>query len=120
MTILIDQTLTHDSDNTGNNTVPPGITGLSWCHLASGAAPREGLGAGSLDELEAFLTDNFSTIGCSTANIRTPALGSNVTYCGLSEAQRTAAIAAGAKAQRLTYIIEHVFDAQDPSSTYEP
>lgn len=118
MSILIDQVREHEATNTGDDTVPPGITGLAWCHVASGAAPGEPPGTGSLAELQAFLTG----LGFDIALIRTPqdTPPSNVTYAGMSLDQRTAAIAAGAAPERQTYIIGHVFDAQDPPTTYEP
>lgn len=109
--IIIDQIRTHDGSNTGDETVPPGITGLDWCHLGSTV---------SLAELQAFLTDNVGTIACSTDNIRTPALGANVTYVGLDADQRDQAIFVGAKPQRPPNVIRMVFDKQDPPGTYEP
>jgi len=118
MSILIDQVREHEATNTGDDTRPPGITGQEWCHVASGAAPGDPPGTGSLAELQGFLTG----LGFDIANIRTPqdTPPSNVTYAGLTEDQRTAAISAGARAQRQTFIIGHVFDAQSPPTTYEP
>jgi len=122
MSILIDNVREHDSSNAGDETVPPGISGSVWCHIASGAAPGEPAGTGSLAELQAFLTDNLAAIGCDPSNIRTPqdTPPSRVTYAGLSQDQRAAAITAGAHPMRQTYIIGHVFDAQSPPTTYEP
>lgn len=70
---------------------PPGINPNNddWCHLVSNIDKAD---------LEAFLTANFATIACPTANIRTPADGSTVTYVALDAGQRAAAIAAGAGA----------------------
>lgn len=68
---------------------PPGITGDEFCHCVSSVSHLD---------LTAFLTANMLTIGASPTNIRTPALGSLVTYIALTAAQRTAAIAAGASA----------------------
>lgn len=122
MPIIIDQITTHDLTPpvSGNNTVPPGITGNQWCHLVS-ATTQDGVG--SLEELQDYLTLNIETIKCDPANIRTPADGSNVTYVGLSPDQRTAAIAASALANRPTFVFTHAFDyaGQDPEpTTYEP
>lgn len=50
----------------------------------------------SLEELQAFITDNESTVGADTANIRTPALGANCTYIALDPTQMTAAREVGA------------------------
>lgn len=113
MSIIIDQVKTHDLTPpvSGDNTVPPGITGTDWCHICSDT---------SLLDLTTFLTVNLLTIGCSPTNVRTPLLGSNVTYAGLNATQRAAAIAAGASPQRQTYVIANVFDAQSPPGTYEP
>jgi len=61
---------------------PPGIDpGIDeWCHLVSNVDQAD---------LEAYLTDNIATIGCSPAN------GANVTYVALTSAQRDAALAVG-------------------------
>lgn len=68
---------------------PPGIVGDDWCHMVSDD---------SLLALEAFLTLNILTIAALNTSIRTPLLGSQVTYVALNSTQRTAAIAAGASA----------------------
>lgn len=109
--ILIDQVVTHGSGGTGNDTVPPGISGLDWCHIVSDT---------SLLELTTFLTVNILTIGCAPTNVRTPLLGSNMTYAGLTASQRTAAITAGASPQRPMYLVDHCFDSPGSGSTYEP
>lgn len=109
MAIYVDDVTTHGTSNTGNDTVPPGITGLDWCHIISDT---------SLLELDTFLTANLLTIGQPATNVRTPLLGSNMTYAGLDAAQRTAAIAAGATAQGRLYVLSHSFDAG--SGTWEP
>lgn len=115
--IIIDQVKTHGVSNTGDDTVPPGIVGLDWCHVCSGAGPGDPLGTGSLLELQTFLTG----LGVSTANIRTPGdpAPSNVTYAGLDATQRTAAITAGALPQRQQYMIPHCFDYDGIVTTYE-
>lgn len=66
---------------------PPGITGDDWCHCVSSV---------SLLDLTGFLTANTLTIGALSTNIRTPLLGSNVTYIALDATQRAGAITAGA------------------------
>lgn len=110
MAIFVDPIATHGDDNTGNDTVPPGITGLDWCHIISDT---------SLVELEGFLTTNLLTVGQPATNVRTPLLGSNMTYAGLDDTMRTAAIAAGATAQGRPYVLSHSFDANG-SGTWEP
>lgn len=109
MAIYVDDVTTHGTSGTGNDTVPPGISGLDWCHVISDA---------SLLELDTFLTTNVLTIGCLATNVRTPLLGSNITYAGLTDAQRTAAIAAGASAAGRLYVLSHSFDAG--AGTWEP
>lgn len=66
---------------------PPGTSGDDWCHMVSDD---------SLVAFEAFLLLNILTIGALNTSIRTPLLGSQVTYVALSAAQRGAAITAGA------------------------
>lgn len=109
MAIYVDPVRTHDSDNTGNDTVPPGISGLDWCHCISDT---------SLIELEAFLTTNILTIGQLATNVRTPLLGSNITYVGFDATMRAAAVAAGAIEQGKPYVLSHSFDAG--ANTWEP
>lgn len=111
--IIIDQIVTYNDSNTGDNTVPPGVGGLSWCHLVSTT---------SLQELETFLTVNILTIGALVTNIRKPADGSFVTYIGLTTEQRDAAIFAGAAPQRRQFVFTHAFDydTNSPPATYEP
>lgn len=109
--IVIDQVRTHEDTNTGDDTVPPGITGLDWCHLVSTV---------SLLELEAFLTLNLLTLGVLIENVRTPLLGSRCTYIGLDAAACAAAIAAGAVPNRQPYVATHSFDAQTEAPFYEP
>ncbi len=67
----------------------PGISGTSWCYMVSDS---------SLVDLTAFLTLNILTIGQAPTNVRTPLLGSVLTYVGLDATMRTAALAAGASA----------------------
>lgn len=109
--ILIDQIVTYNDTNTGDNTTPPGVTGSEWCHLVSDA---------SLTELETFLTDNVLTIDCPATNVRTPASGSLMTYAGLMPDQRLAAITAGASPQRRQSVAARAFDSPGAGSTYEP
>lgn len=109
MAIYIDPCTTHGTSGTGNDTVPTGVSGLDWCHAISDS---------SLLELETFLTVNLLTVGCLATNVRTPLLGSNMTYVGLTDAQRSAAIAAGAIAQGRLYVLSHSFDAGP--GTWEP
>lgn len=110
MAIFVDPIATHGTSNTGNDTVPPGITGLDWCHCISDT---------SLADLDAFLTLNVLTIGQPATNVRTPLLGSNMTYVGLDAAMRDAAIAAGATAQGRPWVLSHSFDASG-GGTWEP
>lgn len=109
--ITIDQVRTHEDTGTGDDTVPTGITGLDWCHLIS---------TSSIVELEGFITLNLLTLGVLIANIRTPALGSQSTYVGMTQAQHDAAVLAGAVPNRQTYVQSHSFDAQTSSPYYEP
>lgn len=109
--IYVDNTVVnHRSNNQGNNTVPPGITGLVWARAVS---------TDSLVELDAFLTTNLLTIGQPATNVRTPALGSHITYVGLSDAQRTAAVAAGATEADWNTVMAQAFDCNG-QTTYEP
>lgn len=62
---------------------PPGITGGLWCYMVSTV---------DLAELEAAAV----AVGALAENVRTPALGANVTYLALDGVQRAAAITAGA------------------------
>lgn len=110
MSILIDPVTTHGTSGTGNNTVPPGITGLDWCHIVSDA---------SLLELTTFLTLNVLTIACAPTNARTPLLGSNITYAGLTSAQYTAAVTAGATAVNHWACVAQAYDSNG-QSMYEP
>jgi hypothetical protein len=111
MSIFVDATVVgHRSSNTGNNTVPPGISGLVWARAVS---------TDSLVELETFLTTNLLTIGQPSTNVRTPLLGSNITYVGLSDAQRIAAVAAGAIEHDWATVMGAAFDANG-QTTYEP
>lgn len=111
--IIIDQIVLHDDSNVQNNTVPPGVDGLQWCHLVSTT---------DFEAIEAFLDANPS-IGQPSANIRRPIDGSFVTYAGLTPAQRDEALLAGASPQRVPFTFTHAFDylGQDPApATYEP
>lgn len=74
---------------TRTGTPPPGITGTDWCYMVSDS---------SLLDLTGFLTTNLPTIGQAPTNVRTPAVGSVLTYVGLDATMRAAAIAAGATA----------------------
>lgn len=109
MAILLDPVTTHNTDNLGNDTIPPGITGLDWCHLVSDT---------SLAELTAFL-DAHPEIGQPSSNVRTPAIGSLITYAGLDQAMHDAAIAAGAVENNKRFVVSHAFDSND-QSVYEP
>jgi len=116
MALYVDNITTHGDDNTGNNTVPPGITGLDWCHLIS---DTEG-------QIESFL-DAHPEIGQPSSNVRTPP-DSNITYAGLDATMRDAAVAAvAADAAELAaencqrgrlFVLAHSFDAG--SGTWEP
>ncbi len=112
MPILIDPVTTHDTSNNGNDTTPPGIAGLDWCHLVSTT---------SLSELTTFVTANAAALGQSAANIRTPqkASPSLVTYIGLTAAGHAAAVAAGAVPGNSRHVIANVFD-RGATSLYEP
>lgn len=71
----------------------------------------------SLDALQGFL----GTIGFDLARIRTPAIGSLVTYAGMSQEESDAAVAAGATLGNRRHVIASVFDNQGTSnSLYEP
>lgn len=109
--IIIDQITIHDGSGTGDNTVPPGIESQAWCHICSDA---------SMAELSEFLTENFATIECPVENIRTPGLGANMTYAGLSSDQRDQAIFVGAAPQRRQTVVARCFDSPGSGSTYEP
>lgn len=112
MAILVDPVITHGTSNTGNDTVPPGISGLDWCHVVSDT---------SLTELTAWLTLNILTVGCLATNVRTPLLGSHVTYAGLTQDQRDAAVAAGATEVGGAACFAEVFDSPpNHRGTYEP
>lgn len=110
MSIFVDDAVvSHRATNEGNNTVPPGVSGLVWARAISTV---------SLLELTTFLTANVLTIGQSPTNIRTPP-GSHITYVGLSAAQRTAAVAAGAIEHDWSTVMGAAFDANG-QTTYEP
>lgn len=110
MAIYVDSIVTHDTDNSGNDTVPPGISGQDWCHIVSDS---------SFFELFGFLTFFVLSIGQSPTNIRTPLLGSLITYAGLNADMRAAAVAAGAIEKGRLFVVSHSFDSGD-SSLYEP
>lgn len=110
--VYIDQPFTHGSGGTGDDTVPPGVTGLTWCHVVSTV---------SLAELLGFVTANILTIGALPADIRTPLLGSLQTYIGLDPTMCAAAVAAGATPMRIQTVRISGFDS--PGGTgpfYEP
>ncbi len=112
MAILVDSVIAHGDSNTGNDTVPTGITGLDWCHVVSDT---------SLLELTTWLTDNLGTVACDPTNVRTPALGAHVTYAGLTQGQRDAAVAAGATEVSGLACFAEVFDSPARHrGTYEP
>ena len=108
MAIFVGPITTHDPSSFH----PPGITGDDWGYLVSDD---------SLVDLETFLTLNILTIGVAPTNVRTPALGSNVTYVALMTGARTAAISAGATAVSGAAAFAKAFDAP-PSGrgTWEP
>jgi len=110
--VFIDQPVLHGSGGTGDDTVPPGVSGLTWCHAVSTVGAAELLG---------FLTANLLTIGQLPANMRTPLLGSLQTYVGLDPTMCAAAVLAGAKPMRVVTVRSAGFDA--PGGTgpyYEP
>lgn len=109
--IYIDQPVLHSSSGTGDDTVPPGVVGLTWCHIVSTVSFAEILG---------FLTANLLTIGQLPINIRTPLLGSVQTYAGLDPAMCAAAVLAGAVPMRTTTVRISGFDATGTSPYYEP
>lgn len=110
MSIFIDQIRTHNDDNNGDDTVPPGVTGLDWCHMVS---------TESLQELQDFMVNN--SIGDIT-NIRTPAAGSICTYVGLMQADHDTAVRLGALRQVQRIVQVASFDAPNSSGAtfYEP
>lgn len=116
MAIYIDQIVDHvgaTSTSTGNDYIPPGVSGTLWCHMVS---------TESYDELATFLTDNVNTIGALYTNIRRPIDGSFVTYIGLMPDQRDQAIFVGAMPMRTTTTFRSAFDydTNSPPATYEP
>lgn len=102
MAVYIDQITTHSGSNTGDDTVPPGISALDWCHLVSSVSEAELLG---------FVVANFLSMGVDPLNIRTPLLGSVQTYYGLDVLQRAAAVGAGALPGRVVTVRAVGFDA---------
>lgn len=115
MSIIIDQITTHNDSNLQNNYVPPGVSGLQWCHCVSTV---------SFDELKAFLDDNVETIGVLSSRIRRPIDGSFVTYIGLMPDERDLVIgvAGPSTPQRVTTTFRGAFDydTNSPPATYEP
>lgn len=111
MTIYIDSVTTHGTSGVGDDTTPPGVTPPDWCVAVSDA---------SLLDLTAFLTLNVLTVGQPATNVRTPLLGSLMTYVGLSQAQATAAIAAGAALVTERFLKMNCFDSPGWRSTFEP
>lgn len=110
MAILVDPVIDHaDGIGTGNDTVPPGITGTAWAHCVSDK---------NLQELQDFLTNNPG-INCPVENIRTPTNGSVCTYVGLDSSQRNSAIGAGALPFGAKHVIANCFDSGS-TSLYEP
>lgn len=113
MALWLDSITTHGTSNTGNDTVPPGITGLDWAHLISDKDAAE---------LEGFL-DNHPEIGQPSSNIRTPP-GSDITYVGLDPTMRDSAVAAiaadaaSACQKGRLFVLSHSFD--QGSGTWEP
>jgi hypothetical protein len=111
MAIFLDNNVTHgETDIGGNTTTPPGITGPDWCHAISDV---------SLQELTDFLDGNPG-IGQVSTNIRTPDLGSQITYVGLDPDMRDAAVLAGATAMGRVWTLSHSFDADASKGAYEP
>lgn len=109
--VYIDQVVAHSSSNTGDDTVPPGVTGLSWCHLVSDVSSAELLG---------FVTANTLTIGALATNIRTPLLGAEQTYYGLTPDQCAAAALVGAHTGRVQFVRSVGFDSPGTSPYWEP
>lgn len=109
MALYVDEVTTHNEGGGGNDTVPPGITGLDWCHLISDA---------SKFELDGFIVDT-PDMAQDLGNVRTPDLGANMTYVGLSADQRDAALAGGATAANRRFVLSHSFD-QTGAGTFEP
>lgn len=108
MALIVGPITTHDSAAYH----PPGITGDDWGYLVSDT---------SLLDLTTFLTLNILTVQTSPSNVRTPLLGSNVTYVAVLSAARDAAITAGATAMSGGATFANDFDA--PASghgTWEP
>lgn len=113
MAIFVDASVTHGTGGTGDDTQPPGISGLDWGHAVS---DQDAL------ELTTFLTTNILTVGQLATNVRTPLLGSNMTYVGLDATMIAAAITAGAtdKGSDPRYLKKNCFDSPNWRSTYEP
>lgn len=111
MAIFLDSNVTHGTvDIGGNTTTPPGITGPDWCHAISDKDQQE---------LIDFLDANPG-IGQPSTNIRTPDLGSLITYVGLDPDMRDAALLAGATAMGRVWTLSHSFDSADSKGSYEP
>ncbi len=112
MAIFVDQIDTHDTDNTGDDTVPPGITGQEWAHAVSTENEAELLG---------FLVRCQIKGGPDPANMRTPALGALQTYVGLDASMLAVLVANGARRNRTTTVETVGFDSPGGSGPfYEP
>lgn len=118
MSIKVDQIVDHpgaDNTTTGNDYVPPGVSGTAWCHCISTV---------SYDELKAFFDDNLATIGVLSSRIRRPIDGSFVTYIGLMSDERDLVIGvAGPSTPGRTTTVFHSafdYDTNSPPATYEP
>ncbi len=111
--IFIDQPVTHSSSGTGDDTVPPGVTGLTWCHVVSTVSAAELLG---------WLVANVLTVGANPLDMRTPLLGSLQTYIGLDPALCVLAAANGAIPNRTVTVRVSGFDSPGGGTGpwYEP
>lgn len=115
--IIVDQIAHHDQSisDSGNNQIPPGVSGEDWCHCVSTA---------SYEELKAFFEDNVATIGVLSSRIRRPIDGSFVTYIGLMPDERDLVIGVNGPTtpQRVPFVFQHAFDydTNSPPATYEP
>lgn len=109
--IFIDQVVAHGSSGTGDDAIPPGVSGLSWCHIVSSVSSAELLG---------FMTANTLVIGQLATNMRTPVLGSRQTYYGLTPAMCMAAVLVGAITGRVQFVRSVGFDHPSGPTYWEP
>jgi hypothetical protein len=75
----------------------------------------------NLGNLTSFIAQNLAALGLQSANVRSPASGSGVTYIGLTDAQRTTAIGLGATPVSGRACFAIAFDhPANPHGRFEP